>query len=68
MQHLVRIVNTNGASTITVIPWQQPKPSMRILTVFMENDHLTSELYTGKPSKAPKVGRRARFENRFSGK
>lgn len=68
MQHLVRVVNTNGASTVIVVPWQQPVPGLRVTTKFLEVDHLNSEFFTGKPSKAPKAGRRAQFENKFAGK
>lgn len=67
MKHLVRVVNTDGSSTIKPMAWQQPGPSLKITTLFLSEDHLTNEAYTGAPSKAkPKVGRRARFENRFA--
>eukprot|EP00171_Calliarthron_tuberculosum_P012100 IDg12100t1 len=68
MQHLVRIVHTNGSSVIVPISWQQPGPGLRITTKFLEVDYLTHEKFTGKPTKAKKIGRRAQFENKFAAK
>lgn len=68
MQHMVRVVFSNGASTYMVLPWQQPTTGLRATTKFLELDHLNHEAYTGVASRAPKQGRRARFEKKFAGK
>lgn len=66
MRSLVRIVFTNGASTVTSLAGQRPYPGLSIATKFLENDFFTDERYTGIPSKSKqKIGRRAQFENRF---
>lgn len=69
MMHMVRVVLTNGASVMMPMAWQRPYPGLQITTKFLEVDYLTHENYTGVPSKSSKrVGRRARFENRFGDK
>lgn len=68
MQHVVRVVYSNGASSLMVVPWQQPTTGLRVTTKFLQSDHLTAEPYTGVASRAPKQGRRARFEKRFAAK
>lgn len=66
---MTRIVLTNGASYMVPTAWQLPKPGLQVTTKILQEDYLTHEAYTGKPSKlSRKVGRRARFENRFSKK
>lgn len=69
MLHMTRIVLTNGASYMLPMAWQRPTAGLQITTKFLDEDYLTHEAYTGKPSKlSKKVGRRARFENRFAEK
>lgn len=66
MLHRVRIVLTNGASYILPMAWHRPYPGLEVTTKFMTEDYLTHERFTGVENKAKaKVGRRARFENKF---
>lgn len=69
MLHLTRLVLTDGSSYMVSTAWQLPKPGLQITTKILEEDYLTHESYTGKPSKlSKKLGRRAKFENKFAGK
>lgn len=68
MKHLVRIVHTDGSSVFLPVAWQRPRPGLEVTTYFMDQDFMSQEVFTGKPARAKKEGRRAQFENKFASK
>lgn len=67
MLNVVRIVLSNGASYFVPMAWQRPSAGLAVTTKFLDNDYTNSERYTGIPGRSSKkVGRRARFENKFA--
>lgn len=72
MLQLVRVVYSNGASVIQPAPWMVPlsaghAPTDVVATHFLEVDRLNHESITGVASRSAraKLGRRAKFENKF---
>lgn len=77
MLHMVRVVLSNGASLEMPMAWQEPlsRTAQRgprgaadiVATRFLEVDYTNHERFTGVPSRSArsKLGRRAKFENRF---
>lgn len=64
--NLVRVVMTNGATYTTRMAWQSPTPRATVYR-FLDADATTHELWTGKATQEPRVGRAAAFHNRFAG-
>jgi len=60
----VRVVMANGATYRTKMAWQSPSPAATV-TRFLDVDMTTHELWTGKKTAAPRVGRAASFHKRF---
>lgn len=64
--NLVRVVMTNGATYTTRMAWQSPIPRATVHR-FLDADATTHELWTGKATVEPRVGRAATFHKRFAG-
>lgn len=66
MMHMVRVVFGNGSSCMMPMAWQRPAAGLEVTTKFLDVDFLTVEQFVGAGNRhSRKVGRRARFENRF---
>lgn len=61
--NLVRVVMTNGATYTTRMAWQSPIPRATVHR-FLDADATTHELWTGKATVEPRVGRAATFHRR----
>lgn len=77
MMQMVRVVYSNGASAFMPQAWQAPLSAVMrggkgweadvVATKFLETDRLNHESITGVASRSnrSKLGRRAKFENKF---